>query len=65
LWKSSPVNPWHAMFGIFPRCYITHHDCMHCFPIWECISCSPSAKLDLNRFRAKIIHYTAAGRDNS
>jgi hypothetical protein len=30
-----------------------------------CISCSPSAKLDLNGFRVKIIHYMAAGRDNS
>jgi hypothetical protein len=29
------------------------------------ISCSPSAKLDINGFRAKIIHYMAAGRDNS
>jgi hypothetical protein len=34
LWKSSPVNPWHAMFGIFPRCYITHHDSMQCFSIF-------------------------------
>jgi hypothetical protein len=39
---------------------------MYFFPIfWGCISCSPNAKLDLNRFRAKIIHYMAAGRDNS
>jgi hypothetical protein len=30
-----------------------------------CISCSPSAKLNLNGFRAKNIHYVAAGRDNS
>jgi hypothetical protein len=34
LWKSSPVNPCHAMFGIFPRCYITHHDSMQCFSIF-------------------------------
>jgi hypothetical protein len=118
LWKSPHVNPWDAMFGIFIRWCITHHDSMHCFfhffdffldspaPLrdlgqnhgaidvcqvgWEpwfglgsrvphpqgtslyfspillvCISCSPSAKLDWNGFRAKIIHYMAAGRDNS
>jgi hypothetical protein len=29
--KSSPVNPWHGMFGIFPRWLITHHDSMQCF----------------------------------
>jgi hypothetical protein len=34
LWKSSPVNPWHAMFDIFPRCHITHHDSMQCFSIF-------------------------------
>jgi hypothetical protein len=34
LWKSSPMNPWHAMFGIFSRCYITHHDSMQCFSIF-------------------------------
>jgi hypothetical protein len=34
LWKSSPVNPWHAMFCIFPRWYITHHDSMQCFSIF-------------------------------
>jgi hypothetical protein len=28
------VNPWHAMFGIFPRCYITHHESMQCFSIF-------------------------------
>jgi hypothetical protein len=34
LWKSSPVNPWHAMFGIFRRCYIRQHDSMQCFSIF-------------------------------
>jgi hypothetical protein len=34
LWKSSPVNPCYAMFGIFPRCYITHRESMQCFSIF-------------------------------
>jgi hypothetical protein len=34
LWKSPHVNPWDAMFGIFPRWCITHHDSMHCFSIF-------------------------------
>jgi hypothetical protein len=117
LWKSSTMNPWHAMFGIFPGA--TSHTMTTCsvfpffwiflnslaplldlgqtlatfdvcqvgwepkfgvgsrvphpqgtsmcfFPFfWGCISCSPSAKLDLNGFRANIIHYMAAGWDNS
>jgi hypothetical protein len=29
LWESPYVNPWIAMFGIFPRWCITHHDSMH------------------------------------
>jgi hypothetical protein len=34
LWKSPHVNPWDAMFGIFPRWCISHHDSMHCFSIF-------------------------------
>jgi hypothetical protein len=34
LWESPHVNPWDAMFGIFPRWCITHHDSMQCFSIF-------------------------------
>jgi hypothetical protein len=34
LWKSPPMNHWDAMFGIFPRWCITHHDSMQCFSIF-------------------------------
>jgi hypothetical protein len=29
--KSVPMNPWHALFAIFPRYYITYNDSMHWF----------------------------------
>jgi hypothetical protein len=29
-----PLNIWHAMFGIFPRHYITYHYSMHRFSIF-------------------------------
>jgi hypothetical protein len=38
LWKSPHVNPWDAMFGIFPRWCITHHDFMHYFSIFTIFS---------------------------
>jgi hypothetical protein len=32
--KSFSMNHWYAMFGIFPRYYITYHDSMHWFAIF-------------------------------
>jgi hypothetical protein len=29
--KSFSIKHWYAMFGIFPRYYITYHDSMHWF----------------------------------
>jgi hypothetical protein len=29
--KCFSIKPWYAMFGIFPRYYITYHDSMHWF----------------------------------
>jgi hypothetical protein len=29
--KSFSIKPWYAIFGIFPRYYITYHDSMHWF----------------------------------
>jgi hypothetical protein len=34
LWKSPHVKPWDAMWCIFPRWCITHHDSMHYFSIF-------------------------------
>jgi hypothetical protein len=28
------MKPWYAMFGIYPRCYITYRDRMRCFSIF-------------------------------
>jgi hypothetical protein len=32
--KCFSMKPWYAMFGIFPRYYITYHDSMHWFSIF-------------------------------
>jgi hypothetical protein len=32
--KSFSMKYWYAMFGIFPRYYITYHDSMHWFSIF-------------------------------
>jgi hypothetical protein len=32
--KSFYMKHWYAMFGIFPRYYITYHDSMHWFSIF-------------------------------
>jgi hypothetical protein len=32
--KSFSMKRWYAMFGIFPRYYITYHDYMHWFSIF-------------------------------
>jgi hypothetical protein len=57
---------WEPWFGLGSRVPHPKGTSLYFFPIFlVCISCSPSAKLDLNGFRAKLIHYMAAGRDNS
>jgi hypothetical protein len=55
LWKSPHVNPWDAMFGIFPRSCITHHDSMQCFSIFFYFFWIPQAPLrDLGQTRGAI-----------
>jgi hypothetical protein len=55
LWESPHVNPWDAMFGIFPRWCITHHDSMHCFSIFFEFFWIPWAPLrDLGQTRGAI-----------
>jgi hypothetical protein len=57
---------WEPMSGVGSRVPHPQGTSMYFSPIFLIfISCSPSAKLDLNGFRVKIIHYMAAGRDNS
>jgi hypothetical protein len=57
------VEPW---FGLGSRVPHPQGTSLYFSPIFlVCISCSPSAKLDWKGFRAKIIHYMAASRDNS
>jgi hypothetical protein len=57
---------WEPWFGLGSRVTHPQGTSLYFSPIFlVCISCSPSAKLDLNGFRAKIIHYMPAGRDNS
>jgi hypothetical protein len=57
---------WEPWFGLGSRVPHPQGTSLYFSPIFlVCISCSPSAKLDLNGFRAKIIYYMAEGRDNS
>jgi hypothetical protein len=57
---------WEPWFGLGSRVPHPQGTSLYFFPIFlVCISCSPSAKLDLNGFRAKNIHSMAEGRDNS
>jgi hypothetical protein len=57
---------WEPWFGLGSRVPHPQGTSMYFSPIFlVCIYCSPSATLDYNEFREKIIHYMVAGRDNS
>jgi hypothetical protein len=57
---------WEPWFGLDSRVPQPQGTSQNFSPIFlVCISCSPSAKLDLNGFRAKNIHYMEEGWDNS
>jgi hypothetical protein len=45
--KSFSMKPWHAMFGIFPRYYITYLDSMHRFSIFLNFFESPLAEFEI------------------